>query len=117
MKPIRIKVNLSKLDKTAFFESRSGDKWLDLIGWPTKRNCVNPYCECDGRAATARPSKLSHGQVKQLWKSMRYRGHRTEQGDMHELLADMREALKALMPLAPDRDAVAKLIVRAGGQP
>jgi hypothetical protein len=38
MKPIRIKINLSKLDKSAFFESRSGDKWLDLVGWPTRES-------------------------------------------------------------------------------
>jgi hypothetical protein len=38
MKPIRIKINLSKLDKGAFFESTSGDKWLDLVAWPTKES-------------------------------------------------------------------------------
>jgi|688.fasta_scaffold761548_2 hypothetical protein len=68
-------------------------------------------------AFAARPSVRSNGQVKLVWKSMRYRGPMREAGELHELLADMREALTALMPSAPDKDAVAKLIVRAGGQP
>jgi len=29
----RVGINLSKLDKTAFTESKSGDKWLNLTLW------------------------------------------------------------------------------------
>jgi len=38
MKPIKIKVNLSKLDKDGFYISKSGDKWLELVAWPVKES-------------------------------------------------------------------------------
>lgn len=35
--PIRAKINLSKLDKTAFFEGNSG-KFLDIVLWETEND-------------------------------------------------------------------------------
>ncbi|NDD52871.1 hypothetical protein EBZ39_03155 [bacterium] len=37
-KPIRIKIDVTKIDKTAIFQGKAGAKWLDLVAWPVRES-------------------------------------------------------------------------------
>ncbi|NDE15350.1 hypothetical protein EBZ80_10510 [bacterium] len=37
-KPIRIKIDVTKIDKTAIFVGKNGAKYLDLVAWPVRES-------------------------------------------------------------------------------